>query len=124
MKFVFADSLDFVDPAFDFIADRNGARRTIHRDDQFPHEYLDVAPYDGILVSRGIVGDVLHNGKYSESQLMRFRREGARLDVPTPLLGLLDGLVRAKAGLAEPPPQPQPPPRPPVVVRNDAGDRL
>ena len=78
MKFVFADSLDFVDPAFDFIADRNGARRTIHRDDQFPHEYLDVAPYDGILVSRGIVGDVLHNGKYSESQLMRFRREGAR----------------------------------------------
>jgi hypothetical protein len=78
MKFVFADSLDFVDPAFDFIADRNGARRTIHRDDQFPHEYLDVAPYDGILVSRGIVGDVLFNGKYSEPQLMRFRREGAR----------------------------------------------
>ena len=78
MKFVFADSLDFVDPAFDFIADRNGARRTIHRDDQFPHEYLDVAPYDGILVSRGIVGDVLLNGKYSEPQLMRFRREGAR----------------------------------------------
>lgn len=78
MKFIFADSLDFVDPDFDFIADRNGARRTIHRDDQFPHEYLDVAPYDGILVSRGIVGDVLLNGKYSEPQLMRFRREGAR----------------------------------------------
>lgn len=78
MKFIFADSLDFVDPDFDFIADRNGARRTIHRDDQFPHEYLDIAPYDGILVSRGIVGDVLLNGKYSESQLMRFRREGAR----------------------------------------------
>lgn len=78
MKFVFADSLDFVDPNFDFVADRNGARRTIHRDDQFPHEYLDVAPYDGILVSRGIVGDVLLNGKYTEAQLMRFRREGAR----------------------------------------------
>ena len=78
MKFIFADSLDFVDPDFDFIADRNGARRTVHRDDQFPHEYLDVAPYDGILVSRGIVGDVLLNGKYTEAQLMRFRREGAR----------------------------------------------
>ena len=78
MKFIFADSLDFVDPEFDFIADRNGARRTVHRDDQFPHEYLDVAPYDGILVSRGIVGDVLLNGKYTEAQLMRFRREGAR----------------------------------------------
>lgn len=78
MKFVFADSLDFVDPAYDFIADRNGAGRTIHRDDQFPHEFLDAAPYDGILVSRGIVGDALMPGKYTEAQLMRFRREGAR----------------------------------------------
>lgn len=78
MKFIFADSLDFVDPRFDFLADRNGARRTVHRDDEFPHEFLDVAPYDGILVSRGIVGDALINGKYTEAQLMRFRREGAR----------------------------------------------
>lgn len=78
MKFVFADSLDFVDPAYDFIADRNGAGRTIHLDDQFPHEFLDTAPYDGILVSRGIVGDALIPGKYTEAQLMRFRREGAR----------------------------------------------
>lgn len=78
MKFIFADSLDFVDPAFDFVADRNGAKRTVHRDDEFPHEFLDEAPYDGVLVSRGIVGDALINGKYSEAQLMRFRREGAR----------------------------------------------
>ncbi len=78
MRFIFADSLDFVDPAFDFIADRNGAKRKIHRDDEFPHEFLDSPPYDGILVSRGIVGDALINGKYSEAQLMRFRREGAR----------------------------------------------
>lgn len=78
MKFVFADSLDFVDPAYDFVADRNGARRAVHRDDQFPHEFLEEAPYDGILVSRGIVGDALISGKYTEAQLMRFRREGAR----------------------------------------------
>lgn len=78
MKFLFADSLDFVDPAFDFVADRNGARRAVHRDDQFPHEFLEQAPYDGILVSRGIVGDALVAGKYTEAQLMRFRREGAR----------------------------------------------
>ncbi|RWX62335.1 hypothetical protein EN780_26950, partial [Mesorhizobium sp. M4B.F.Ca.ET.089.01.1.1] len=78
MKFVFADSLDFVDPAYDFIADRNGAGRAVHRDDEFPHEFLEVAPYDGILVSRGIVGDALIPGKYTEAQLMRFRREGAR----------------------------------------------
>lgn len=78
MKFVFADSLDFVDPAYDFVADRNGSKRVIHRDDEFPHEFLAEAPYDGILVSRGIVGDALMPGKYTEAQLMRFRREGAR----------------------------------------------
>lgn len=78
MRFIFADSLDTIDPGYDFLADRNGAGRTIHRDDQYPHEFLDHAPYDGILVSRGIVGDARHPGKYSEAQLMRFRREGAR----------------------------------------------
>ncbi len=78
MRFIFADSLDTIDPAYDFLADRNGAGRTVHRDDQYPHEFLDEAPYDGILVSRGIVGDARHPGKYSEAQLMRFRREGAR----------------------------------------------
>jgi hypothetical protein len=78
MRFVFADSLDFVDPGYDFATDRNAPRRSVHRDDQFPHEFLDEAPYDGILVSRGIVGDALVRGKYTEAQLMRFRREGAR----------------------------------------------
>ncbi len=58
---------------------------TVHRDDQYPHEFLDQAPYDGILVSRGIVGDARHTGKYSEAQLMRFRREGARRFLRYPL---------------------------------------
>ena len=78
MRFVFADSVDTIDPEYDFIEDRNGKGRSVHRDDEYPHEFLDQAPYDGILVSRGIVGDVGHPGKYSEAQLMRFRREGAR----------------------------------------------
>ncbi len=78
MRFIFADSLDYVDPEYDFIADRNGAGRVVYHDDQFPHEYLDAAPYDGILVSRGIVGDLAVKGKYTEAQAMRFRREGAR----------------------------------------------
>jgi hypothetical protein len=78
MRFVFADSVDTVDPDYDFVADRNGAGRSVHRDDLYAHEFLERAPYDGILVSRGIVGDAQHPGKYSEAQLMRFRREGAR----------------------------------------------
>ena len=85
MRFVFADSVDTVDPDYDFVADRNGAGRSIHRDDQYPHEFLEQAPYDGILVSRGIVGDARHPGKYSEAQLMRFRREGARRFLRYPL---------------------------------------
>ena len=78
MKFIFADSLDYVDPDYDFAAERNGRGRCVHRDDEYPHEFLAEAPYDGILVSRGIVGDVVKTGKYTTAQSMRFRREGAR----------------------------------------------
>lgn len=78
MKFLYSDSLDYVDPEFDFAADRSKTGRRAHRDDDFPHEHLDQAPYDGLLVSRAIVGDSWRTGKYSEAQAMRFRREGAR----------------------------------------------
>lgn len=78
MKFIYADSMDYVDPGYDFITDRHTPGRVAQRDDQYPHEFLDAAPYDGILVSRGIVGDVKSGGKYRDAQLMRFRRTGAR----------------------------------------------
>lgn len=78
MKFIFADAMDFVDPEFDFENDRNGTTRVAHWDDQYPHEFLEQVPYDGILVSRGIVGDINNQGKYTLAQMMRFRREGAR----------------------------------------------
>lgn len=78
MRFVFADALDLIDPGFDFVADRNARDRTRHAGDEYPHEFLEEAPYDGILVSRAIVGDAFRTGKYSEAQMMRFRREGAR----------------------------------------------
>jgi hypothetical protein len=78
MKFIFADSIDVVDPGYDFLADRNAAGRRPYWDDVYPHEILGYAPYDGMLVSRGIVGDDRVKGKYSESQALRFRREGVR----------------------------------------------
>lgn len=78
MKFIYADAMDFVDPGFDFATDRNAEGRIVQWDDEYPHEFLELAPYDGILVSRGIVGDVQHQGKYTLPQMMRFRREGAR----------------------------------------------
>ena len=78
MKFIFADSLDLVDPHYDFIADESPRGRKPYWDDQYPHELLGFAPYDGVLVSRGIVGDHRFKGKYSTSQSMRFNRVGAR----------------------------------------------
>jgi hypothetical protein len=78
VKFIFADSLDYVDPRYDFLADRSPADREPYWDDVFPHELLGRAPYDGILVSRAIVGGHQMAGKYSEPQAMRFRRNGAR----------------------------------------------
>lgn len=78
MKFLYADSLDYVDPEYDFIQDRSRSGREPYWDDVFSHQYLGQAPYDGILVSRGIVGDHKFPGKYNQSQAMRFRREGAR----------------------------------------------
>lgn len=78
MKFIFADSLDYVDPAFDFIADRSPAERQPYWDDAYPHEILGYAPYDGVLVSRGIVGDHRVKGKYTASQARRFHLVGVR----------------------------------------------
>ena len=73
MKFIYADSLDLVDPGYDFLADRHAAGRKPYWDDIYPHELFATPPYDGMLVSRGIV-----SVKYSEAQGMRFRRSGAR----------------------------------------------
>lgn len=78
MKFIFADSLDMVDPHYDMLADRHAPSRKPYWDDLYPHEILGYAPYDGILVSRGIVGDHRVAGKYSAAQAMRFQIEGAR----------------------------------------------
>jgi len=78
MKFIFADSLDMVDPGYDMLTDRLSPGRKPYWDDVYPHEILGYAPYDGMLVSRGIVGDHRVPGKYTHSQAQRFRREGAR----------------------------------------------
>ena len=78
MKFIFADSMDLVDPRFDFIEDESPQDRKPYWDDQYPHELLGYAPYDGVLVSRGVVGDHRMKGKYSNAQSMRFSRVGSR----------------------------------------------
>lgn len=79
MKFIYADALDYVDPRFDFVNDTYGKGRDPYWDDAFSHEILDRAPYDGMLVSRAVVGSSIKTGSaYTESQAMRFKRVGAR----------------------------------------------
>ena len=92
MKLIFSDSLDYVDPNYDFHQEKNASGREPYWDDVYPHELLGYAPYDGVLVSRATVGDVNLPGKYTESQAMRFRRVGAKrfLRLDSPEYGQLD----------------------------------
>ncbi len=40
MKFIFADSQDYVDPGFDFQNEAYSADRRVQHDDVYPHEFL------------------------------------------------------------------------------------
>ena len=72
MKFIFAENMDLVDPDFDFIKDRSSSSREPYWDDVYPHQLLGYAPYNGLLVSRAIVGGHVKTGKYNESQECAF----------------------------------------------------
>lgn len=98
MKFIFADCLDYIDPSYNFLADTNGQGRKPYWDDQFPHEFMDAPPYDGILISRAIVGDHLCSGKYTDSQAMRLRREGARAFLRYPVEVFTESLLFGDCG--------------------------
>ena len=79
MKFFFADSLDMVDPTFDFEAETRADWRIRQRDDLYPHEVFDAPPYDGVLVSKASVDGNGGNGsRYSLAQRQRFWRNGVR----------------------------------------------
>ncbi|MDC3993164.1 hypothetical protein KGZ01_18210 [Pseudomonas aeruginosa] len=82
MKFLYADTQDYVDPEYDFINDRNAPGRKRYWDDQYAHEMMTPVPYDGLLVSmsavRPAVGVSNSKVRYSTAEQQRFLREGAR----------------------------------------------
>src|SRR6266576_2973741 len=79
MKFFFPDSLDLVDPSFDFETETRSASRVRQRDDVYAHEVFARPPYDGLLVSKAIVdGTAVSNGRYTLPQRHRLLREGVR----------------------------------------------
>lgn len=79
MKFFFPDSLDQVDPSFDFINETRSNFRVRQRDDLYAHEIFETPPYDGLLISKGIVDGVgAGTSKYSMSQRHRLYRLGVQ----------------------------------------------
>lgn len=80
MKFFFPDSQDLVDPSFNFEAETRSEFRVRQHDDLYAHEVFAQAPFDGILVSMGIVESIAGTGpgRYTMAQRHRLRRVGAR----------------------------------------------
>lgn len=82
MKFLYADTQDYVDPDYDFIADRNAPGRRRYWDDVYAHELMSPAPYDGLLISMSALrqadGVASSKVRYSTAEEQRFLRSGAR----------------------------------------------
>jgi hypothetical protein len=82
MKFLYSDTQDYVDPGYDFLNDRYSPGRERYWTDVYAHEYMDPAPYDGLLVSMSAVrqatGVAASKVRYSTKEEQRFLRDGAR----------------------------------------------
>jgi hypothetical protein len=55
MKFLYSDTQDYVDPGYDFLNDRSSPGRERYWSDVYAHEFMQPAPYDGLLVSMSAV---------------------------------------------------------------------
>jgi len=82
MKFLYSDTQDYVDPGYDFLNDRNTQGRERYWSDVYAHEFMEPAPYDGLLVSMSAVrqaaGVAASKVRYSTREEQRLLRDGAR----------------------------------------------
>lgn len=82
MKFLYSDTQDYVDPNYDFIADRNAPARRRYWDDVYAHEMMSPTPYDGLLVAMSAVraapGVASSKVRYSTAEEQRLLRDGVR----------------------------------------------
>ena len=82
MKFLYSDTQDYVDPGYDFLNDRNSPGRERYWSDVYAHEFMQPAPYDGLLVSMSAVrqatGVASSKVRYSTREEQRLLRDGAR----------------------------------------------
>jgi hypothetical protein len=85
MKFFFPDAHELVDPTYDFARKHDPPRGVGQQDGKYAHELIDPPPYDGILLSRGVIqgkgSDAdgrFRDAKYKLSEQQRLFRVGAR----------------------------------------------
>lgn len=82
MKFLYSDTQDYVDPGYDFLNDRSSPGRERYWSDVYAHEFMQPAPYDGLLVSMSAVrqatGVASSKARYSTREEQRLLRDGAR----------------------------------------------
>ena len=82
MKYLYSDTQDYVDPDYDFLTDSSLPTRQRYWDDQYAHEIMDEAPYDGLLISMSAIrqadGVAASKVRYSTAEEQRLLREGAR----------------------------------------------
>jgi len=82
MKFLYSDTQDYVDPEYDFVNDRNAPGRRRYWDDQYAHEMMSPAPYDGLLVAMSAVrqaeGVAKSKVRYTTAEEQRMLRDGIR----------------------------------------------
>jgi hypothetical protein len=82
MKFLYSDTQDYVDPKYDFLTDSSLPARERYWHDQYAHEIMDEAPYDGLLVSMSAIrkanGIEASKVRYTTAEEQRLLRDGAR----------------------------------------------
>lgn len=76
MKFYFPDSHDLVDPSFDFETERRTYNGSRQRSQQYAHEALEAAPYDGMLLSKAVVDGRNKNTRYNFGQVRSLMDNG------------------------------------------------
>ncbi|MCB1129538.1 MAG: queuine/other tRNA-ribosyltransferase [Verrucomicrobiae bacterium] len=69
MKFFFPDSHDLVDPSFDFESERRSYSGSRQLSQQYAHEALASAPYDGMLLSKAVVDGRSKSTRYNFAQV-------------------------------------------------------